>query len=232
MGVEAWFYPTEFQPTDEKGKPIKMTLQMLEDYEKKGQVVLGRYLEKSEAPLRHEKWQNGQPSYYVSFLASQLTGDGLLDPMEDQEFRLRHKEPLFKIWLDESKFVHLGFSDLKKVIRDSGFGFVSIWLRIVCKDSVDRPVYGQSFRFIADADEHQTLEEAMRKGGKPSLFAIDAHQAETELGGLDGELYKLERSTENLPMEQREMLERDDRSRSRIFRSRKTSLWSRIRRKA
>jgi len=99
---------------------------------------------------------------------------------------------------------------------------------------VDRPVYGESFRFIADVDEHQTLEEAMRKGSKPSLFAIDAHQVETEMGGIDGELYKLERSTENLPLEEREKFERSERlrGRSRLLKSQeKRSWWSRLRRK-
>jgi hypothetical protein len=232
IGVETWFFPTVFQPTDDQGKPVRFTDQMLEDYKKKGQNVSGRFLEKPEAPLKFQKWQNGKASSYVSFLASKLTGDSLLDPAEDHEFGLRQEEPVFKIELDETHFQHLKFSELKNLIRDSGFKFVSIWFRIACKDSVDRPVYGESFKFIAFVDQHKTLEEAMASQHKPSFFAVDAQQMDREMGGIDGELYKLERSTENLPIEQRELLERDDRSRSRLLHPRKKGLWARIRRKS
>jgi hypothetical protein len=232
IGVETWFYPVIFL-ADQQGKLVNVSEQMVEDYKKSGQDIRGRYVVKSDAPLKYQKWQSGEPWYYVSFLASNLTGDGLLEPGEDQEFGLRRLEPVFRIWLDGTNYIDFKYSDLKMIIKDSGFQFVSISFRIACKDSVDRPVYGESFRCIADVYQNQTLEEAMREKRSLSFEAIDAHEVEKEMGGIDGELYKLERAVENFPAEQKEKAEQAERLRgSRFFRKRrKPSRWSKFRRR-
>jgi hypothetical protein len=219
LGVESWFYPTIFQPTDDKGRPTKLTEQILEDYKKKDQKVTGRFLEKAGTQLTEGEFKSGRPSSVVSFLVSQLKGDSLLEPGITLDFRLQTEEPLFKIDFGKDRFVVVKFADLRKILRENGFQFASLWFRIICKDSVDRPVDGESVRFIVDLGGHGTLEEAMQEGHQPSLHAVDAHEVEKEVGWLDAGIYRAERSIENLPPELRAKFEKKSKSRFwRIYR--------------
>ncbi len=213
LGVESWFYPTIFQPTDDKGRSIKLTQQMLDDYKKKDRKVKGRFIEKERTKLTLTHGEFGRPSSVVSFLLSQLKGDSLLEPGNSLDFRLQTEEPLFKIDFDKDRFEVVKFAELRKILTANGFQFVSLWFRIICKDSVDRPVDGESVRFIVDLQAHGTLQEAMQEGHKPSLYIVDAHEVEKEVGWLDAGIYRTERSLENLPPELRAKFEKKSKSR-------------------
>ncbi len=228
IGVESFFYPTVFQPKDVGGKPIPRTDELLEEAKAQKSKLRGELLEQPRHPLRHKKWSKGEMVPYVSFFSSVLTGDSMLDPGEDQEFTLRNEEPVFKIVLDNQNFVQVKFTDLKAIVQENGFQFVSLWFRMVCKDAVDRPVYGQSFRFVASMNSHQTLQDAMSEGLSTRYHMVDRHEADRELGGIDAELYKWERAVENFPEEQREKVELDELSRSKILgKNRRRRFWSR-----
>ncbi len=155
IGIETWFYPTVFEPSQKVGSLVEVS-----EAGKKEMKIHGRFLQKSTAQLKYQQSHDGESRSYVNFLASTVSGDSLLDHGITENFTLRHVEPVFEMALNKkggnTSLAYPKFEELKRIIQDNGFQFVSIWLRLVCKDSVDRPVYGQSWRFVADVTSQHT----------------------------------------------------------------------------
>jgi hypothetical protein len=180
VGVYSWFSPSSLIRSAEKdGKPLTDDEEraLAEKGAKIVWVTPGSF--DSKRKLFFQGMKDVVPSSAVSVLFNdRLGGEPLLDPQErrtlevEPNFAIKpRKEPGFRS--EQWVLQLIDFSQVREFLQANAAGHAVLGFRVVCRNSVDDIVYGESFgQLVMFVNEDSALEDVAKRNFTHSQVAL------------------------------------------------------------
>jgi hypothetical protein len=196
VGVNSWFSPCKLRvSSEEEGKPL--TEAEIKDFvaEKKEKVWVKATTLDTARKLDYKEHKDVRPAHMVSLLLNEHLGnEPILDAKERRTFSIEPHfviQPRSQSWRSgwAWPFGGMTFKEMREFMQTNGVPFVAIGFRVICRNSVDDNVEGESFGYyvvITHADS--TLEEVARTNLSHSLATIGEREL-PKLKYIESDLY-------------------------------------------
>ena len=197
VGVNSWFDPCKLRMSaEEEGKPLTESQINELIAKKKEKVWVEATTLDTARKLNYKEHKDVKPAHMVSLLLNDRLGnDPILDAKERRTFSIEPHfviEPRSESWRSGWRwpFGGMAFKEMREFMQTNGVPFVAIGFSVICRNSVDDNVEGESFGYyVVITHKDSTLEEVARTNLSHSLATLGEREF-VKLKYIEGDLYK------------------------------------------
>ncbi len=195
VGVTSWFSPCIMRVSaKEEGAPL--TPSEIKDLAAKGTKLWAKAVSLDTTKrLDYKELKDVKAAHMISLLLNDRLGnEPLLDPKERRTFTV---EPHFVIqrrsggWSSGWRWAFGGmtFDEVRDLLQSNGVGFAAIGFHLLCRNSIEDNVEGESFGyFVMFVAEDSSLEAVARRAFSHSLATIGEREL-SKMKYIEEELY-------------------------------------------